>query len=255
MVELVDRPAVSVHPQGIPLTCYQTWTNGFLGRTHHSEVIKFRELNTDLNWKLFIDSEMDKYMRMHWSHHPIFTIYNRSIFGPMRADIFRYCILFERGGYYFDISKGCNIQITTFHDPNATAVISYERNVCIIPPKPEFSNVSIEPSKVVLQWGFGFVPGHKILEKAIQLIVENYDTYNLKVFASPKDAILAFTGPGLFTQAVRETLPHFELGEIQQVGVDFNNAGIPALPGSNIRYFTTPHYTQFRNSQILRSSQ
>ena len=131
-------------------------------------------------------------------------------------------------------------------------MISYERNECIIPPSLEFSKVSAEPSKVVLQWGFGFVAGHRILDRAIRLIVENYELYSGKIFSSPKDAILAFTGPGLFTKAVRETLSLFEEGEVQEAGIDFNGGGIPALPGSNIRYFTTPHYTQFSNSPILR---
>lgn len=254
LIALDDRPAIEVRNQRIPSICYQTWTNEFLGRTHHSEVSKFREINTNLSWKLFVDSEMTEYMREHWGQHPIYGIYEKAIFGPMKADIFRYCILFDRGGYYFDISKGCKIPITSFHDANATALISYEKNECIIPPCSAYSKVSAEPSKVVLQWGFGFVAGHRILERAIQLIVENYDIYFGKVFSNPKDAILAFTGPGLFTQAVRETLSLFDQGEIQEAGLDFDNFGIPALPGSNIRYFTTPHYTQFSNSPILRGS-
>jgi len=254
LINLVDRTAIKVRNQRIPSICYQTWTNEFLGRTHHSEVLKFRDINTDLSWKLFIDSEMTEYMWEHWGHHPIYSIYDKAIFGPMKADIFRYCILFDRGGYYFDISKGCKIPITSLHDPDATALISYENNECIIPPSSEFVKVSAEPSKVVLQWGFGFVAGHRILDRAIQLIVENYDIYSGRVFSSPKDAILAFSGPGLFTRAVRETLSIFEEGEIQEAGVDFYDGGIPALPGSNIRYFTTPHYTQFSNLPILRGS-
>jgi mannosyltransferase OCH1-like enzyme len=252
LITLVDRPAIKVQNQRIPSVCYQTWTNEFLGRTHHSEVLKFREINPDLSWKLFVDSEMTEYMREHWGHHPIYNIYDKAIYGPMKADIFRYCILFDRGGYYFDISKGCKIPIASLHEPNATALISYERNECIIPPSSEFSKVSAEPSKVVLQWGFGFIAGHRILDRAIQLIVENYEHYSGKIFSCPKDAILAFTGPGLFTKAVRETLSLFEEGEVQEAGIDFNGGGIPALPGSNIRYFTTPHYTQFSNSPILR---
>lgn len=254
LVALVDASGMNSRNQRIPPICYQTWTNEFLGQTHHSEVLKFREINGDLGWKLFVDSEMTGYMKEHWGNHPIFEIYDKAIFGPMKADIFRYCILFDRGGYYFDISKGCNIPITSLHNPSASALISYEKNECLIPPSSDFSRVSAEPTKVVLQWGFGFVAGHGILARAIQLIVENYDIYFGRVFSNPKDAILAFTGPGLFTQAVRETLSCFEKGEIQQAGVDFHNGGIPALPGSNIRYFTTPHYTQYVNSPILRGA-
>ena len=254
LVELVDSSSTNFRTQRIPLICYQTWTNEFLGRTHHSEVTKFREINKDLSWKLFIDSEMTEYMKENWGHHPIYEIYDKAIFGPMKADIFRYCILFDRGGYYFDISKGCNIPITSLHEPSATALISYEKNECLIPPGSEFSLVSTEPTKVVLQWGFGFVAQHGILGRAIQLIVENHGNYSGRIFSSPKDAILAFTGPGLFTRAVRETLSLFKKGEIQEAGIDFKSGGIPALPGANIRYFTTPHYTQFTDSPILRGT-
>ena len=53
-------------------------------------------------------------------------VYQMSKFGQMRVDIFRYCILFERGGYYFDISKAYSESLDNLSNPNTEAVISYE---------------------------------------------------------------------------------------------------------------------------------
>ena len=134
LTEISDSITISAHDWTIPSHCYQTWVDKNFGKTHACELKKFRELNPEISWHLFDDGQMDIYMRERWSNRSIFQIYSNSKFGPMRADIFRYCLLYDKGGYYFDIGKGLNKPIRSFHDKSSSAMISFENNICITPP-------------------------------------------------------------------------------------------------------------------------
>jgi len=239
----------------IPGTCYQTWVDNRFGRNHRKEIENFRSLNPNISWVLFNEIELHNYMRENWQHHPIYRIFLNSRFGPMKADIFRYCILFDRGGYYFDISKGCNIPIRAMHKENDSAVISFENNISKNDSYPESGNLLKHPDNLIIQWGFGFEKGHPFLAKVISRIVSESEKYENRVFPVPKEAILSFTGPRAFTYAVRSTINPTLAETLSQFGVDFNKSGSYALRGSYVRYFTKEHYTQASNQTILESAE
>src|SRR5580704_3923533 len=89
----------------IPSKVYQTWTSEFLGRSHLKELEKFRARNKEFSFHFFDQDEMDRYMSDYYRHHPIYQVYCNAHYGPLKSDVWRYCILFERGGIYFDINK------------------------------------------------------------------------------------------------------------------------------------------------------
>jgi mannosyltransferase OCH1-like enzyme len=189
-------------------------------------------------------------MMQHWSESPISDIYFQSRFGAMRADIFRYCILFDKGGYYFDIGKGLSSQITSLHDASSSALISFEKNP--VPSDWPDSNLKFSRN-LVLQWGFGFEKKHKILDMQIKRIIQNYPKYLSKKFANPKLAILELTGPLAFTQSVRDFLESSSSIDLTQAGIDFNNTGIFALPGAGSRLLQFPSYGQAVNQSLFLS--
>ncbi len=93
----------------IPPVVYQTWEENLFGRRHLRALERFREINGDLQFILMDRTQRDAYMAESWGHHPVHAIYRGAQFGPMRADIFRYCLLHERGGYYFDAGNMPNV--------------------------------------------------------------------------------------------------------------------------------------------------
>ena len=103
MQTLSDRKATQqTHLQHIPPVVYQTWEVDYFGKTHFAEIEKFRDINPDLSFELFAKEKLEAYMEDVWGNHPIYPIFKKSKFGPMFADIFRYCILLDKGGFYFD---------------------------------------------------------------------------------------------------------------------------------------------------------
>ena len=72
-----------------------------------------------------------------------------------------------------------------------------------------------------------------------------------KTFENPKSAILAFTGPGMFTNAVRQIVHEEGRLEGAQAGVNFNGCGIPWMQGSEVRYHLSPPYVLAKNDIIV----
>lgn len=248
---LRDCYAAETDDWKIPNTCYQTWVNHKFGRSHLAEIRIFRQQNSDISFVLYNEEMLNRYMRESWGHHPIYPIFLDSKFGPMRADIFRYCILYEKGGYYFDISKGSDLSIRGMHNPQTEAIISFENNYHGWEVPDSIKRRLDFPDNLVIQWGMGFVKGHPILERMIDSIVENESSFRGKVFTIPKNAILDYTGPRGFTKVVHESIESLSIGTLTQAGVDFFGHGSYALKGSYIRYFTKKHYTEFSDSIIL----
>ena len=251
MQTLSDRKATTqTHLQNIPPVVYQTWEVDYFGKTHFAEIEKFRDLNPDLSFELFAKEKLEAYMEEVWGNHPIYPIFQKSKFGPMFADIFRYCILLERGGFYFDISKGCSVSVSSLCAANSTGLISYEAHDCVVIPNMKAIERMAHPEKYILQWGMGFAKGHPILQKLIENICEYYPYFKGKSFAIPKNAILSLTGPGMFTKTIREFFNEAADEKLTQAGIDFNGSGLYSLKGSWVRYATVPAYTT-ANSTII----
>lgn len=250
LVKIDDQISDLPVNQNISPIVYQTWENQYFGKTHSKELIKFRAKNPDLSFKIYDNQTRNEYMKNFWGDHKIYKIFEKSIFGPMKADIFRYCILLERGGYYFDISKGCNIQLTKLHSRKDNAIITFEENQLFVPPPAESFNNIDHPFNYFLQWGLGFTKGHQILENMINEIIKYAPVYEDKNFKNPKLAILSLTGPGMYTKVIRDYLKNNYVGN-QQLGIKFNENGIFKLKGSTVRHYIIPSYTYKKNSKIL----
>jgi mannosyltransferase OCH1-like enzyme len=250
--QLDDRPAKETAPPArIPPVVIQTWEDRLFGKSHLAEMRKFRDLNPELSFELWDRDRREGYLRDRWGTHPIFEIYRRSLFGPMKADIFRYCLMADRGGYYFDISKGCTTPLRALHGPETEALITFEPHASPLTCPPAIVTRLRHPDKLLLQWGFGFVPGHPIPLQTIANICAEYPRYRGKVFGFPKDAIRELTGPIMFTKSVHDVLMRGELAGIAQAGVDFDGHGVFALKGSKVRYMTAPAYIKAKDQPIV----
>jgi mannosyltransferase OCH1-like enzyme len=245
---LEDQEASVVSPGPIPRVVYQTWEKNSFGRRFIKSLKMFRSLNKDLSFVLFDKEARDKYMSERWLDRPIYEIYQKSQFGALRADIFRYCLIFDRGGFYFDISKGLDTQLSKLFRNDALGVMTFENNPFLGEEGPSHL---MYPRNLVVQWGFGFAPGSEILSRQIDRIESSAASYKGRIFAVPKEAILQFTGPIAFTKTVHEFASARKMDGIDQLGIDFHGHGIFSLNGSGSRYLSNPSYATAKNKSIL----
>jgi mannosyltransferase OCH1-like enzyme len=237
--------------RAIPAVVYQTWESNFFCKTHAQGIEHFRELNPDMEFNLYDNKDLDEYMEESYGKHPIYQIYKKAKFGPMKADIFRYCILYEKGGYYFDIKSYITKPISEICPANYRGLISFERWDTHIPPEGKALFKVQHTTKYILNWGMGFAKGHRVPERMIDSICENYSYYKDRVFENPKQAILSYTGPGKFTQIVREEIGRNETSYIYQSGVDFEGHGVYSMKRAELRFFQTDSYKKNKNAKIV----
>ena len=179
-------------------------------------------------------------MKHRWGNHSIYKIYTRANFGPMRADIFRYCKLYDTGGFYFDISKGLSRPIDEVYGGVSDFFLCLEGNT-LESDELDMSKLGL-PQKLFLPWGMGFSARHELLANMIDRVVDDYSKYKNRVFSEPKKAILEFTGPIAFSRsayAYFDRHPHLTR---HLLGVDFDGTGIYSMRGSGYRHLAFPSY-------------
>ena len=235
----------------IPGRLVQTNASKRVGKSHWIGINQFRDQNSGVDFHLFDSIDQDAYMHAAWKSHPIWQIYRDSLFGPMGADLFRYCFLWERGGFYLDIKSRFLAPMASLLDQDTKGLISYENRYSNVPgPKLLLERLQ-HPTRLALQWGMAFAPGHPFLKRLIDNIVAYESAYRDVVFADPKAAICRFTGPGMFTMTLREHVALSSDVDIQQLGVDFDGRAEYDMPGAWSRWALRKHYSLARNQPIL----
>jgi mannosyltransferase OCH1-like enzyme len=251
LVDIGDRLVDVQTPNAIPNHLYQTWEDKQFGKTHAREIRKFRDLNPEISFHLFDQGQRDRYMQEQWGDHEIHAIYKTCLFGQGLADIFRFCIICERGGYYFDISKGCSVPLTSLHSPDSTALLTNETNsLNVIPDFDSFTRFA-HPGHYFVNWGFGFTAHHPILRRQIENICRYYPYFKGKTFPVPKDGLLQLTGTGMWAKSIREVVKETPDVDFTQAGFDFNGHGIFELEGAHFRYVSRPAYSEMRDMVVF----
>ena len=235
----------------IPGVLYQTSESGLLGKTHYHEVQRFRDLNPGIHFEFFDRNRRDTYMQRHWRGHPLLDIYRGALFGPLKADLFRYCILWQRGGMYCDIKSRFLVPVSELLDPRAELVIAYEDRFVNVAPPASVESLLQHPQRLILQWALMIAPGHPVLANVLDGIVQRAATMSGICFAQPQAAICRFTGPGCYSQAVWSWLLSApDLTGFQQVGIDFDGRAEYSMPGAWSRWALNPHYSLAKSSPI-----
>ena len=160
-------------------------------QTHKSKefIMQQKDLvNAALSWKLYQpeynyyfydDNDCDKFMREKMGKY-IYEAYNKLPLAVMKADLFRYCIIYYYGGIYADLDTICKLKPELFiNDSMLTIVPENETHLC--------------------QWVFSAPKGSPILKTIIDLSVERI--LQTKIMKG-EHLVHYLTGPGIFTEGL-----------------------------------------------------
>lgn len=90
----------------IPKSIYQTWKT----KEPNESIDKLRRTwttqNPSFEYTFFDDSDILSFINEHFDER-INKCYKRILNGSLKADFFRYCILFIKGGVYIDVDISC----------------------------------------------------------------------------------------------------------------------------------------------------
>ena len=86
----------------IPPLIFQTWNSKKLPIDMYNAISKIRMLNLELNYYLFDDNDCRNFIQSNFDKDVLFA-YDNLIPGAYKADLWRYCILYQYGGIYIDV--------------------------------------------------------------------------------------------------------------------------------------------------------
>lgn len=162
----------------IPLDIYQTWYTLDLSYKMRENIERLKKQNPEFKHYLYDDTMCRNFIERHFSSDVLFA-FDMLKPGAYKADLWRYCILYKKGGIYLDIKFSC---VNDFKLINLTDKEYYVID-CIQCGRPGIYQALLICKK-----------SSPILLECIQKVVENCKNYYYSV--SP----LAITGPQMMNQ-------------------------------------------------------
>ena len=98
----ISYPTKSYYKRVIPLNIFQTWHTKNLPTimNYASNMIKYN--NPEFNYYLFDDEDCRNFIKENFDNS-VLNAYDSLIPGAYKADLWRYCVLYKKGGIYLDI--------------------------------------------------------------------------------------------------------------------------------------------------------
>jgi Glycosyltransferase sugar-binding region containing DXD motif len=126
-----DHPFI---PGNIPYELWQTYRTKKLPGVAQEAQNTWRTLNPELRLELFDDAVAAQFIAEFFGAD-VLEVFKGFPLGVMRADLFRYAILFARGGIYSDVDTRCLRPIERWFDPHPNLAagdldLSYSWSTC-----------------------------------------------------------------------------------------------------------------------------
>lgn len=249
-----DPSMVSTHLDFTKLVCIGS-INNKVAKSHFRELKKFIEMNAD--WRFcFLDNRgQNAWMNSNFSNQEILEVYNKTIFGASKNDIFRYCFVNRYGCAYFSLN-------VSMAKPISSVIGEIQKEIMILSP----AILSYKPKEVAGDFlemfeGKSFVmaviistKNHPLLSLVVSKICQRYEIVRGQRYTEVDRAIWWYTGPFLFADSVIEYVLTNREKNPQEIGLRF----IPLLfdqtlfrpHSARYRYISGASYIGFRNKAI-----
>lgn len=183
-------------------TSRRTLTEPFLKNLN-----RMHNLHPDWTITFYDGEDRLDFIRTHFDKEMVRTYLSiNPSYGPARADLFRYLLLYQCGGVYLDIKSSATICLDGVFKSTDQYLLSHWDNA---PGRPfEGWGVHAEtpyPGEFQ-QWHIIAAPKHPFLERVIRSVQMNIHCYNVSLDGTGKRAVLRVTGPIAYTKAIRPLL-------------------------------------------------
>lgn len=204
-----------------------------------------KNLNKDWQYTLYDDKDIVEYITNNYGTKML--QYYNSInpkYGAARADFFRYLLMYNEGGAYFDIKSGMKYPLSSVIFPEDEYILMHWDT---FPCYKEVNNMMGEYQ----QWHIICRPRHPFLYSVINKVMENIDNYTKDRFGVGKIGVLKVTGPIVYTNAImpiRKNHKHRLVNLNDFIGLVYNNIG-----KSHSELFSKTHYSKITEPIIEKN--
>lgn len=184
----------------IPCHIHQTWKTSKwdeLPDWVKKSVTSFRDKNPGCNHTLWSDADMNSFIE---TRYPQLQEAWNALKPVQRADLFRYAVIHQFGGYYSDADVECMKPIKDWGVPEGVELaVGYETGYHL--KEKQRKQLLFARPEQFEQWTFGAKAGHPALKRCLELF-QRKRSWGV-------EQTVELTGPALFSDAVHEFLWRF----------------------------------------------
>lgn len=180
----------------IPKDIYQTYKNW----ENIPDVFKTRirntlSININYNYHFYNQDDCDKYILETYGQ-AIFDIYDSISpdYNPSKADIFRYLIIYDKGGIYYDIKSFPLKPLDDIILPTDELLLSS----WFFKPWEHIVNTGVGEYQ---NWFIVAKPRHPYIKNVIKLVIKKILTAKINQYRT-KTGVIHLTGPIIYTQGI-----------------------------------------------------
>ncbi len=244
---------------GIPKTIYQVFYTKDLAPALQQNIEKIRALNPTWSYELYDDDDMVRIVGELYGPR-VLDYYERinPKYGAARADLFRYLLIYAKGGVYLDIKGSLDKPLDEVLREDDVYLLSRWRN-----RKGELyegwgthQKLQKIGGQEFQQWHLIAAPGHPFLRKVIENVLENIDAYHPIVGDTGKAGVLALTGPIAYTLAITPLINLYPCRLVdgqQEIGLRYSIFAAAPTPFRAHKSIFKHHYTEL-SEPIVRLS-
>ena len=164
-------------------------------------------LNPRWDLKLYTSDDREDFIRSAYDNKILrayLSIDRR--YGAARADFFRYLVILNLGGLYLDIKATSTKPLDTVIFPEDTFIVAqWPKSIDGVDTSSVGNHKEIS-FREYQNWFVLGAPNHVILEKVVEEILRNIDSYNPFIHGVGKLGVLRTTGPIAYSKVVHKNI-------------------------------------------------
>jgi mannosyltransferase OCH1-like enzyme len=172
----LDARITSTTFQKIPRVIYQTFKSYTISDNLYEGVKSFIDLNPEYRYEFYDDERMFEYVvnydckNFSFTNEELIKAFNAIAVPAGKADLWRYLIIYERGGVYVDIDTKCVKPLNTFINLNDD-IVTY-----IVGDVHNYYDKNLKWKHLFPQWMLMYSPKCTILKCIIEECVKAINT-------------------------------------------------------------------------------
>jgi len=235
--------------EGIPKIIYRTHRDKEIIKNFKEEFEITSKNCPGYKTEFYTNKDCEKFIKNNFNER----IYNAYMsideeYGACKADLFRYLIIYLKGGIYLDIKSVIVKNIDSILEKYPDKMLVH--HPLIIPYINAFS-YSFSPWGEYNQWSIVSPKGHPLLRKIIEKIIYNIELESnreKKILKGGLD-VLTLTGPYMFTKVIHDN----KKTGVKELGCNFNGCfkkKKTLLTDYKKRYGNNKHYYKLETNII-----
>jgi hypothetical protein len=217
--------------KGVPLVIYHSWGTSTVPPRMYKHIQALIEQNPEFDYSFNTDDDCRRFIAEHFDSDVV-RAFDCLRPGAYKSDLWRYCVLYKKGGVYIDIKNRPEKKLLTFLDESDLPLFVRDSG-------------PVHPFSCIWNGFMAAAPGNPVFKRCIDEIVRSVSE---KEYG---ESSLHITGPCLIGRVVKELTPNYSFKFYNRNHVIYRSGGGEAVAreydgyrGEQRAFQKTGHYSE-----------